>query len=78
MTDEEKKELAKLSKEELIEQIGDMKEAYDKQQAAERREIIEKFFGGAKTGKEEPEDDDDDVLDLSKNQAFQDLQKKFK
>lgn len=78
MTDEEKKELAKLSKEELIEQIGNMKEAYDKQRDAEKREVIEKFFGGAKTGKEEPEDDDEDVLDLSKNQAFQDLQKKFK
>lgn len=75
MTEEEKKELEKLKKEDLIDMVGALREDVAKEKetfAKERKDIIEKFLKGPE--KTEAEDKDDD---LSKNAAFQRLKKKI-
>lgn len=76
MTEEEKKELEKLKKEDLIDMVGGLREDVAKEKdkfAKERKDIIEKFLNGSSDAPA-PEEDADD---LSKNAAFQKLKKKI-
>ena len=75
MTEEEKKELEKLKKEDLIDMVGALREDVAKGKetfAKERKDIIEKFLKGSDAPATEDKDDD-----LSKNAAFQRLKKKI-
>ena len=75
MTDEEKKELGKLTKDELISLLGEFREDAEKQRAAEKRAIIEKFFHAPPEKEDDP--DENDVFDLASNEAFKKLKKKI-
>lgn len=79
MTEEEKKELKKLSQDELIELLDGVREDAEKQRAADKKAIMEKFLHGGRASEDEAGDDDggDDVFNLEKNKAFQRLKKKF-
>ena len=87
MTDEEKKELEKLDKGELIDLLDQYKADAEAKRAADKRAIIERFFGSSPSSKkakdkddgenEDEEDDDADPLDLSKNEAFKKLKQKI-
>lgn len=75
LTEEEKKELEKLKKEDLIDMVGALREDAEKEKekfAKERKDVIEKFLNGSS---EAPAQEDTD--DLSKNEAFQKLKKKI-
>lgn len=75
LSEEEKKELEKLKKEDLIDMVGALREDAAKEKetfAKERKDIIEKFLKGSDAPTNEDKDDD-----LSKNAAFQRLKKKI-
>ena len=80
MTDEEKKELEKLEKGELIDLLDQFKADAEAKRAADKRAIIEKFFGSSSSSKKsgvDEEEDEDDPLDLSQNEAFKKLKNKI-
>lgn len=77
LSEEEKKELEKLKKEDLIDMVGALRDDAAKEKeifAKERKDVIEKFLNGSSDAPPTPEDKDDD---LSKNAAFQRLKKKI-
>ena len=76
LTEEEKKELEKLKKEDLIDMVGALRDDVAKEKdkfAKERKDVIEKFLNGSSDAPA-PEGGADD---LSKNAAFQKLKKKI-
>ena len=75
MTDDERKELKKLTQDELIDLLDEYREDAEKQRAAEKREIMSRFFHGSPPEEEEPQSDD--PMDLERNAAFQALKKKY-
>ena len=76
MTDEEKKELDKLTKKELIDLLDEYREDAAKQRERERKDIIDKFFHGGRDPEEE-KGGGEDPFDLKGNSAFQELKKRY-
>ena len=77
LSEEEKKELEKLKKEDLIDMVGALRDDAAKEKetfAKERKDVIEKFLKGSPDAPATENKDDDD---LSKNAAFQRLKKKI-
>lgn len=78
MTEEEKKELEKLDKKDLLATLialKDKEEARGKMFDEQRKKIISKFLNGDE--KTEQEEDNADAFDLARNKAFARLKKKF-
>lgn len=78
LTDDERKELGKLTKEELIEALGQYRDDAERARKADRAEVLKKFFNGSENEDRDAEEEDEDIFDLSKNKAFQELKKRLK
>lgn len=75
MTEEEKRELQKLDKEDLIDMLDSLRTDAEKQRAADKKEVIDRFLGRKSQIVEE--DDENDLFDIRKNAAYARLSKKF-
>ena len=77
MTDEEKKELKKLSVDDLIGVIDELRDSAAKQIEAEKRAIVSRFIGGSGKIAESEVQDISDEPTLDEIPAFQRLKKRF-
>lgn len=78
LSEEERKKLAELAADDLIEMIGTLRESNEKSEkkfAEERKKIMSEFLNGSSSD-EEAETDSDDMIPLEKNQYFQRLKKR--